>query len=98
MCKVVNIKSLSSGWQQDDNYVYIGRRGRGHDGYFGNPFPLQGSREECLRKYTEWFHREVDRNPEFKNRVLALKHKTLVCFCAPLPCHGHVIAQYLEQH
>lgn len=79
--------------------VYIGRRGRGHDGYFGNPFrapPL--TRAEAIRRFRTYFYERLDFDPEFRRRVLTLKGKRLGCFCAPMPCHGDVIAEWLEQH
>jgi hypothetical protein len=97
-CKVVNIKDLPGDWESDTNIVYIGRRGRGHDGYFGNPFRIQpGSpRGSSIEKYVEYFYYRIETDPEFKAAIHNLEGKTLACFCAPLPCHGHVIAQYLD--
>ena len=78
--------------------VYIGRRGHGHDGYFGNPFRTpQLTREEALARYRAYFHERLRTDPEFHRRVLALKEKRLGCFCAPLACHGDVIVEWLEQ-
>lgn len=37
----VNIRYAPVGWHQNSDYVYIGRPGKGQDGYFGNPFPLK---------------------------------------------------------
>jgi len=34
--------------------------------------------------------------PEFRDSVLTLKGKKLGCWCSPLPCHGDVIVEYLE--
>lgn len=36
--------------------VYIGRKGKGHDGYFGNPFRLkhEGERAEVLELYRKY--------------------------------------------
>lgn len=72
---------------------YIGRAGKGHDGYFGNPVttdkpcPMCGKRHvdagstlPCYRSYAE---KRVARDPEFKRRLLALHGRTLGCFCAP---------------
>jgi hypothetical protein len=78
--------------------VYIGRRGHGHDGYFGNPFrtpPLP--REEALVRYRAYFHERLKTDALFCRRVLALKGKRLGCFCAPLACHGDVIVEWLDQ-
>lgn len=91
MTRVVNLRR--SGYD-----VYIGRAGHGHDGYFGNPFPLESEakREECLEKYRVWFMQRIDSDAAFKARVEELRGKRLGCFCAPKLCHGDVIADYLE--
>lgn len=81
--------------------IYIGRGGKGKDGYFGNPIKLpakanEKERLEVLHKYTEYFSERLENDSEFKRRVHALKGKTLGCFCAPKLCHGDVIAAYLN--
>lgn len=86
--------------------VYVGRAGRGLDGYFGNPYRVGdvcagcgqrhatgGSTLPCYRKY---FAYRLDRDAEFRRRVLGLRGKTLGCFCAPHPCHGDVIAGWVD--
>ena len=89
--KVVNMK-----YEEYD--VYIGRAGRGQDGYFGNPFVLQVGepRGSSLEKYRVYFHERLNSDPEFRKRVNELKGKTLGCFCKPYPCHGDIIAEYLN--
>ena len=89
--KVVNMK-----YEAYD--VYIGRAGRGQDGYFGNPFILQvgESRGSSLDKYRVYFHERLTTDSEFRKRILELKGKTLGCFCKPYPCHGDIIAEYLN--
>ena len=87
--------------------VYIGRMGRGEDGYFGNPYrvrdtcmrckqfhPDAASTIPCFRSY---FEERLTYEPEFRERVHALLGKTLGCFCKPGPCHGDVLVEYLEQ-
>lgn len=76
--------------------VYVGRAGKGRDGYFGNPFRVEGNRATSIEKYRSYFIERVRVDPEFKRRVLALRGKTLGCFCAPLPCHANIIADWLE--
>lgn len=78
--------------------VYIGRAGKGFDGYFGNPYKLfdESRRLEVALNYEEWFRFRLLVDPVFRNRVHALKGKTLGCFCKPLICHGDVIADYLN--
>ena len=79
--------------------VYIGRAGRGHDGYFGNPFRLGFGepRGSTLERHKTYFLTRIASDPEFQRRVLELRGKRLGCFCAPLSCHGDVIVWWLEQ-
>lgn len=81
--------------------VYIGRAGKGHDGYFGNPFRLRipSERREVIEQYRSYFDCRIKTDPEFRRRVLELKGKILGCFCKPALCHGDVIAGWLNaQH
>ncbi len=90
--KVVNIKL---GHRYD---VYIGRAGKGEDGYFGNPFRREPGQSHgaTLENFRVWFHKRVETDPVYRHRIHALKGKTLGCFCKPHPCHGDIIAQYLN--
>lgn len=84
--------------------VYIGRSGKGQDGYFGNPYRAihdkdedrQAVREKVVREFDEYFYRRLDSDPEFKRRVHELKGKVLGCFCKPKLCHGDIIVEYIE--
>lgn len=91
-------KTRTVNLRQEAYQVYIGRAGKGQDGYFGNPFPLGSgeSRGSSLEKYRAYFLDRLATDPEFKRRVHALKGKTLGCFCKPHPCHGDIIAEYLD--
>lgn len=91
MTRVVNLR-------REPYDVYIGRAGRGEDGYFGNPFPLrsEADRPAVIEKYRRYFYDRIAKDPEFRRRVEALRGKRLGCFCAPEPCHGDVIADYLN--
>ena len=79
--------------------VYIGRAGRGEDGYFGNPFSMRNgtSREDAVQKFQKCFIDRIEKDTEFTRRVLALKGKRLGCFCKPKACHGDVIADWLNK-
>lgn len=90
---VVNIR-------YDQYDVYIGRAGKGQDGYFGNPFPLtdKSKRGSTLENYKAYFDKRIETDPEFKERIFSLKGKRLGCFCKPHPCHGDIIAEYLESN
>lgn len=77
--------------------VYIGRKGQGQDGYFGNPFSAR-SRSENIAHYQKWFERRMISDKDFRRRVMRLEGKRLFCFCAPLACHGDVIIEWLERN
>ena len=72
---------VSSGRQT----VYIGR-----PGFWGNPFVIgpDGDREEVIRKFAIW----ITGQPERLARLGELRGQVLGCYCAPLPCHGDVLA------
>jgi Domain of unknown function (DUF4326) len=79
--------------------AYIGRAGQGEDGYFGNPFRMANeiSREDTVEKFQRYFTARIEKDVEFRRRVLALKGKRLGCFCKPQACHGDVIADWLNK-
>lgn len=78
--------------------VYIGREGKGQDGYFGNPILLSNlaARGSTLEQYKVYFQNRLINDVEFKRRILELKGKVLGCFCKPYPCHGDIIIEYLN--
>ncbi len=65
--------------------IYIGR-----PSVWGNPFVIgrDGTREEVVAKYAEW----VKTQPQILAELPKLNGKILGCFCAPLACHGDVLA------
>lgn len=71
------------------NHVYIGRPSK-----WGNPFVIgkDGNRQEVVRKYEEWLL-----NNKLMNDVHELQGKNLVCWCAPLACHGDVLLKYANK-
>lgn len=95
--KVVNLKSEAYD-------IYIGRAGYGKNGFFGNPHPIgycllcrtQHDRVSAIAAFKKDFINNVETDPEFRAAVLALKDKTLGCFCAPESCHGDVIKEWLD--
>ena len=68
--------------------IYIGRPSR-----WGNPFRIgrDGTRSQVIAKFRAYAARN------FAPADLAqLKGKRLGCFCAPLPCHGDVLAELAD--
>ena len=91
---VVNIKYR-------DCEVYIGRKGKGQSGYFGNPIrrgydcmecgvvhATGGSTLPCFERYAR---KRMASDAEYRSRVAGLHGKVLGCFCAPAPCHGDIL-------
>jgi len=78
--KVLNKKNSIDG-------VYIGRPSK-----FGNPFEIgkDGDREEVIRKYKGWILNQPELVEDAKRE---LKGKDLVCWCAPLACHGDILLE-----
>ena len=101
MITVIHIKNAPKGWEDNFDYVYIGRKRKGKDeyGYFGNPFFLksESDRKKVIEQYKEYFYDRIERDDLFKVQIDNLKNKTLVCYCSPLPCHGDVIAEWLNK-
>jgi hypothetical protein len=76
--------------------VYIGRAGKGQDGYYGNPHHGP-NHDENIVKFDDYFHTRLKKDPEYRQRILQLKGKRLGCFCKPhRRCHGDIIAEYLN--
>ncbi|OFW99483.1 MAG: hypothetical protein A3E78_07830 [Alphaproteobacteria bacterium RIFCSPHIGHO2_12_FULL_63_12] len=62
---------------------------------WGNRFKIgrDGSREEVIMKYRVEVEQLIARGVL---DVSALRGKRLGCYCAPLPCHGDVLAELLD--
>lgn len=95
---VININNAPKGWETDPRYVYIGRPGHSLDGKWGNPFKMESeeNRAEVLIKYTNWLVNEIKENYKFTWKIAKLADKTLVCFCAPKPCHGDILSAFAK--
>jgi hypothetical protein len=93
--QVIHIKDAPKGWPMDFHYVYVGRPGRQYTGYFGNPFKLNPSepRGATIERFETWARRRLETDLEYRQKVKDLHGKTLICFCAPEPCHGDVLAK-----
>jgi hypothetical protein len=81
---------------------YIGRPSP-----LGNPFKITPnfSREDVIFRYRKWIYEAIKNKDEkvvneLKRLLKMLKENgklILICWCAPLSCHGDVIAEVLEQ-
>ena len=97
MIKVVNRKRGETG-------EYVGRPSP-----LGNQFVIgrDGTREEVIRLYRTWLWNQMlvrANPPRARREILHLRKEleimgelTLVCWCAPEPCHADVIAEAIEE-
>lgn len=85
------------------NHIYIGR-----PSVLGNPYTIgkDGSREDVIKSYRLWLSwqlanadinggkikRELERIAKIAEGIDVY----LICWCAPLPCHGDVLKQYFS--
>lgn len=69
--------------------VYIGRPSK-----WGNPYKIgpDGDRAAVIAKYTVW----IRSCPDLLASLPELQGKILGCWCAPLPCHGDVLARLAD--
>lgn len=82
---VVNIKN---GDQYD---VYIGR-----PSIWGNPFLMSlrpSGRERAIKAYESYLRER----PWLVAMIPTLKGLRLGCYCAPLPCHGDILARLADE-
>lgn len=82
MCKVLNARKV--GKRSSATQLYIGRPSK-----WGNSFVIRrdGSRADVIAKYRAW----IVAQPAFMNALDELRGRDLVCWCAPLACHGDVL-------
>jgi hypothetical protein len=71
--------------------IYIGRGSR-----WGNPYVIgqDGDRDEVIAKFRAYAEVRLKHFPDW---LEPLEGQNLVCFCAPLPCHGDVLVSLIER-
>ena len=110
-CKVKYIRPKYNNlaeWMDDDNNVYIGRKGvvfidgkrfPHKSSNFANPYKIgkDGCRNTVLSKYKTFITNKLNSNINLMHELHTLKGKTLGCFCKPKACHGDVYVEYLNK-
>lgn len=96
--KVVNKRTHTP--QPNDYYI-------GRPSPLGNPFSHMdlahtikcSSRQEAVDKYEQWLRQEIAKPQSIVRAALKAipKDANLVCWCAPLACHGDVIKKIIEE-
>ncbi|MDE0489667.1 MAG: DUF4326 domain-containing protein [Gammaproteobacteria bacterium] len=88
MTRIVNLKHEPGAVA--DGAVRIDRRTA-----WGNPFVLghDGTRTRVIARYRADLWRRIRAGEIALEEVAALNGRDLACHCAPLPCHGEVLAR-----
>lgn len=78
--------------EQAGTYVYGGRPSK-----WGNQFKIgrDGTRDEVIRKFADWWF-APEQHTLRCDALVELRDAVVGCFCAPRPCHLHVIAGYVN--
>jgi hypothetical protein len=86
----ITVVSKRKGYVAQPGDVYIGR-----PTMWGNPFTIgrDGTRDEVIAKYRTW----LGNNLHVLGPLIELQPKRLVCWCAPLACHGDVLAEVMNK-
>lgn len=85
------------GWPSTLDTVYIGRGSK-----WGNPASHIGSRHSVVAMKSraealEHYREHLRQHPELvKAAREELQGKFLACYCAPLPCHGDILARVAD--
>lgn len=90
--QITSVVNKDSGQSFD---IYIGRGSP-----LGNPFPIEHGTDKdrayVIEKYREYFYEKIVSNPEMTKYLDSLHGLKLGCHCKPAPCHGDIIAEYLN--
>ena len=88
MSRIVNLKREPDAVA--DGAVRIDRRT-----IWGNPFVVgrDGTRAQVIARYRADLWRRIRAGEIALEEVAALNGRDLACHCAPLPCHGEVLAR-----
>ena len=88
--EIVNLRDQ----QHELGYVRIDRRSD-----WGNPYMITTAtdRQTVIEQYRTYLMRQIE-SGEFKlDDIAALSGKRLACWCAPEPCHGHVLGALADR-
>jgi hypothetical protein len=102
------IRVINKRHHPDADGEYIGRPSP-----LGNPFShiksskyasiMVSTRREAVSRYREWLEEQPEDSEAkkaFRNLVEKYKRDNelvLICWCAPADCHGHVLADMIEE-
>lgn len=94
-------------WMGGVNNIYVGRAGRVYinkaiypyrQSKWANPFNLKTlTREESLARYETHIRDMINKDPNAKKELLALRGKNLGCWCKPETCHADVLVKLINE-
>ena len=96
MYEVVSMRGQTSKKDTPGSF-YVGRPSP-----LGNPYRagVHGTRDEVIAKYRHWLWQRMQIPDSLQakeiNKLALQQDGKLVCWCAPLKCHGDVIAKAIE--
>jgi hypothetical protein len=104
---VVNMKDCPEGWEDDPQYIYVGRTSATNPGEYGNPHGRicyrcnrDHDRYEAVRLHAETTRAQFTTDASYREKIEKLRGKFLVCFCkrekVSVPCHADVYVELLE--
>lgn len=93
-------------WIEDENNVYIGRRGvvfingkryPDEDSIWHNPYKIDKNktRADVIEKYKIYITEKIKRE-NLQIELEKLRNKQLGCWCKPLCCHGDVLLDIIN--
>lgn len=96
-------------WMQDENNVYIGRKGivfidgkrfPPESSEFRNPYKIDqnNDRNSVLQKYKKYIIERLNNEPDLLKKLVDMKNKNLGCWCAPDACHGDILLSLIEKY
>lgn len=103
MPQVLNIRRIDKDLHTDAVYI-----GRGRGSILGNPFTylhVDGTlaefqcrtREESIERFELYARERIQHDPVYRQAVVNLWGKDLLCFCAPQACHGDILMKLTEE-
>ena len=95
----MSIKVVRINKARNNFTTYIGRAWAGLvESIFHNPFRIgrDGTRAEVIVKFAEYWYAPEQEALRKTALIMIQDDDILGCYCAPLRCHGDIIAGYLE--
>jgi len=96
----MSVKVVKVNQRRDNFTVYIGREWSDVflQSPFHNPFHIgrDGDRAEVIQKFVAYWYAPEQAHLRRYALDRITENDVLGCWCAPLPCHGEIIAGYIK--